>query len=416
LTNREIIEKLRKRIADITERYKARSAEPDTAPWASDTAAPERYSAYPDVEPQVIKKDGFRIYKAAYSPGANVWLHPTSVEAILRLAGADIERLPSANGPLFLDIETTGLSGAGTVAFLIGLGKWDGQTFRITQFFLESRDSEQAMLSEMWPQIADAQVLVSFNGKCFDIPVLQARLTMNGMFHSLPELENKLHLDLYSVARKLGRHPFYGMSLQECTQRFLGIKRAGDIPGRMIPALYFMYERERDISVLDQVFRHNRLDILDMVVFLKYASHLFTQGHECCSDPYALAGIGRFYMAQGELELARRFLQAAADAAPLPHADGIYAHSRLLATVLRKQGKWQQAASIWQALIRGGHARYEDYLWLARYYEICLHDVETAFRIVLDCIEECKRLGKSIPKPVSSRKNRLSRIISNLHS
>ena len=93
------------------------------------------------------------------------------------------------------------------------------------------------------------------------------------------------------------------MSLQECTQRFLGIKRAGDIPGRMIPALYFMYERERDISVLDQVFRHNRLDILDMVVFLKYASHLFTQGHECCSDPYALAGIGRFYMAQGELEL-----------------------------------------------------------------------------------------------------------------
>lgn len=109
----------------------------------------------------MIKKDGFRIYKAAYSPGANVWLHPTSVEAILRLAGADIERLPSANGPLFLDIETTGLSGAGTVAFLIGLGKWDGQTFRITQFFLESRDSEQAMLSEMWPQIADAQVLVA---------------------------------------------------------------------------------------------------------------------------------------------------------------------------------------------------------------------------------------------------------------
>ena len=58
----------------------------------------------------------------------------------------------------------------------------------------------------------------------------------------------------------------YGMSLKECVERFPGIRRLHDIPGRMIPALYFMYERDGDVSVLDQVFRHNRLDILDMVV------------------------------------------------------------------------------------------------------------------------------------------------------
>lgn len=417
MTNREIIEKLRKRIDDILRQHESTGyARSGKEPRASGAAAYLSDCAYPDVKLQVATKEGFSVYTAVYSAGSNQWLHPTSLETVLSLAGFQESRPGSGSQMLFLDIETTGLSGAGTVAFLTGLGRWTDGGFELTQFFLENRDSEGDMLAEIGAQIAAAHVLVTFNGKCFDIPVLQTRFIMNGMSHFVPDIEDKIHLDLYSVVRKLGRHPFYGMSLKECAERFPGIKRLDDIPGRMIPALYFMYERDHDISVLSQVFRHNRLDILDMVVLLRYIAHLFTKGYESCNDPSALAGVGRHYVTQGQLELARHFLQAALDNAGPSYSETTAAHSRMLATVLRKQGDWDKAASIWKTLISSGQARYEDYLWLARYYELCLDDVETSFQIVLDCIEHCHKSGDSIPRPLASRKRRLSRIISALDS
>lgn len=417
MSNREIIEELRKQIEDILRQYDTPGlTNHDKQPGASEGVSSRGCSAYPDIKPQVARKKGFTIHTTVYSAGANEWLHPTPLEIILPLLCYEDSGLASDGEVIFLDIETTGLSGAGTVAFLTGLGKWTDDGFEIAQFFLEDRNSEPDMLKAIGTQIAGAQVLVTFNGKSFDLPVLQTRFIMNGMPDLAPEIENKTHLDLYSVARKLGRHPFYGMSLKDCAERFPGIRRFDDIPGRMIPALYFMYERDHDISVLSQVFSHNRLDILDMVVLLKYAEHLFTKGYEFCHDPSALAGIGKFYMAHGDMEIAGRFLQAAVNDVLPAQSETTAANSRLLATVLRKQGEWDKAASIWSSLINSRYARYEDYLWLARYYELRLNDIDTSFRIVLDCIEHCRQSGISIPEPVSSRKRRLARIISGLHS
>ncbi|MGI6620496.1 MAG: ribonuclease H-like domain-containing protein [Bacillota bacterium] len=417
MTNREIIERLRKRIEEILRQYDPPgSRKPHASTARSGAEAGGGYGGYPEVQTQTAGRDGFRVYTSVYAAGANQWLQPTPIDAILLLAGSEESRLAPDSLALFLDIETTGLSGAGTVAFLVGLGRWTDKGFEIAQFFLEDRDSEPDMLAEVGAQIGSAQVLVTFNGKPFDVPVLQTRSIINGMPRLASGLESRFHLDLYSAVRKLGKHPLYGMSLKECVERFPGIRRLHDIPGRMIPALYFMYERDGDVSVLDQVFRHNRLDILDMVVLLRYLHCLFTQGYEWCDDSCALAGIGKFYAARGQMEPAARFLTAAVGNSHRSPPETRAAHSRLLATVLRRQGDWDKAASIWKTLIGSSQAGYEDYLWLARYYEVCLGDIRTSFRIILEYIEHCRESGSPVPEPVASRKRRLARIISATHS
>ncbi len=407
------MEELRKRIEEIQAKHRIETEEKKPAMKSLEPCRPLE-TAYPRAVSERIEDKAFTIYRNAYTTAANDWFSPVApkvISSLIALAKGGKTRKPLPERELlFFDIETTGLLGAGTVAFLVGFGRWRDSQFQITQFFLHDRELEEFMLKTIATQLSSARLLVTFNGKSFDVPVMQTRLVMNGMTEAADMLDYLPHLDLYSSVRKLGKHPLHKMNLQASVRRFLGIKRFDDILGSMIPALYYIYERDKNPSVLDPIFKHNCMDILDMAGLTKFMGLLFSKGQSFTKDAFALAGAGRIYVSKGHIKTARQFLQASVDCLHPSEVKDATPIRRLLATIMRKQGDWEEAASIWRSLIDGGQARFEDYLWLARYYEIHKGEIETSYGIVDRCVEFCLTSGNSLPHPVISRKRRLQKL------
>lgn len=178
-----------------------------------------------------------------------------------RLAGFD------PRDALFLDIEATGLEhGAGTVAFMVGLGSYDGRCVRVRQLVLREPDEEKALLALLWEAVAAHRFLVSFNGKSFDLSVLQSRLVLN-RFCTAREGELKLrpHLDLLHVGRGLFKQVWSDVRLQTLEARVLGFVREDDVPGSLAPLCWFRWLREADPRPLAGIARHNHYDVLSMV-------------------------------------------------------------------------------------------------------------------------------------------------------
>lgn len=168
---------------------------------------------------------------------------------------------------LYLDIEATGLEhGAGTLAFMIGLGYLDGDDAVVTQLVLREPDEERAQLELLWDLLDAFPYLVSFNGKSFDLSVLQNRLVLN-RFCSPRESELKLrpHLDLLHLGKNLYRGAFTDTRLQTLERKLLGFARTDDMPGSLAPSCWFHWLREGDPRPLAAIAEHNRWDVLSMV-------------------------------------------------------------------------------------------------------------------------------------------------------
>src|SRR5579859_3798690 len=169
--------------------------------------------------------------------------------------------LPETSRLMFLDTETTGLAGGtGTCAFLIGVGAVEGSQFVVRQYFLRDYPEEKAMLA-----LADAlenyEGLVTFNGKTFDIPLLETRYALARMESPFARL---LHLDLLHPARRLWKLRLESCALGHLETEVLGIHRQGDVDGSEIPGIYFDYLRTGDSRGLQPVFYHNALDIISL--------------------------------------------------------------------------------------------------------------------------------------------------------
>jgi hypothetical protein len=164
----------------------------------------------------------------------------------------------------FLDTETTGLAGgAGTLAFMVGVGVWEGNAFVVRQYFLRHPGEEEAMLHALADLVAPRAGWVTFNGKAFDVPLLQGRLILN---HLRGAFGAKPHLDLLTPARRLYQHRLPSCRLGELERALLGLTRdQADVPGEMIPALYQNYLRTGDPGDMHRIFYHNALDVLAMV-------------------------------------------------------------------------------------------------------------------------------------------------------
>src|SRR5262245_34271108 len=147
---------------------------------------------------------------------------------------------------LFLDTETTGLAGGtGTYAFLVGLAWWDAGGLAVEQMLLRDFSDEHSLLAELAGRIADRPVLVSFNGKCFDWPLLESRFTMTRAIR-VPSLA--AHLDLLHPARALWRLRLGSVRLVELERYVLDAPRLGwhrddDLSSALIPQFYFDYLR-----------------------------------------------------------------------------------------------------------------------------------------------------------------------------
>lgn len=276
-------------------------------------------------------------------------------------AAAGIAEARSTDSPLlFIDLETTGLfGGAGTQAFLIGCAAIDADAIRIRQFLLPGFEHERAVLAELKTWAASHGAIVSYNGRTFDVPLVETRF----MFHRLPcPLDGLPHLDMLHAARRLWRRrpatagpdpDDESCSLAVLEKHIAGVHRVGDVPGYEIPSRFFRFVRDGDARPLEAVLEHNRLDLLSLAAVLARAITLITRGPDAAATAQEAYGLARVYERAGAHDNAEASLLRTIDFArrvgvePEVHADAL----RRLAWLRRRARRLHDAADAWRELV-----------------------------------------------------------------
>ncbi|MBK5938563.1 ribonuclease H-like domain-containing protein [Halochromatium roseum] len=308
------------------------------------------------------------------------------------LAETNLTRLalPAPDGWTFIDTETSGLAGGtGTWAFVVGIGRIQGSEIRLRQYLLLELDAEPAMMACIQPELAAANPLISYNGKTFDLPLLETRLRLNG----LPGLPESIpHLDLLYPIRRAFATRWPNCRLASCEQRLLGFERADDLPGAEAPAAWLDWLREGNPARLGAVLRHNRLDLLSLAALLPALSQVQREPLAYGADLSALA---RQLERSGQALEAERLLDAASrDLEP--------AAALALARLKRRRGAWNEAVGIWERLAAEGviNALVE----LAKYQEHVCGNLTLALRyarqlpMTPEHLRRCTRLQRRLER------------------
>ena len=289
----------------------------------------------------------------------------------------------------FLDTETTGLAGGtGTYTFLVGVGFFTADSFVIRQYFMRDVTEEQAQLSLVGQLLDRLNGVVSFNGRAFDVPLLEARFLLSRL---PPRLTGAPHFDLLPAARRLWRERLDSCALNSLEQAVLGVQRSSeDVPGWLIPSLYFQYLRTRDPRPLGRVFYHNRMDILSLVVLAAQMCQLFVAPLGEGSSPPPpedLYSLGKLYESLDLKAEAERVYRAALENHPPSHIRR--ATLRRLGLLLKRQNRREEAVPVWEELVTAGDALYA-YVELAKYYEWHAHDCPRAAEVTRRAITTLK--------------------------
>ncbi len=309
---------------------------------------------------------------------------------------------------LFLDTETTGLAGGtGTLAFLIGVGRFAGDAFVTEQIFIRDFSEERAALAYLADLVGTKKFLVSFNGKAFDVNLLTARFILNRFRNPLDGLP---HLDLLFPSRRLCGHRLENSRLVTLEQQLFGLYRENDIPGMEIPARYFSWLRRRDPHLVADIFRHNRLDILTLAALAVHLAELVVPcARSRTADPRDLLAAARLLSARKEQARTTGLLQ---DLTACGHASVRCEAQKLLSLTLKRKGDWEQAALLWEALLRENPADPFAPLELAKWYEHRRRNYQAAYDLISQMLERSPRLEKDLRAALEHRLRRLqSRLI-----
>lgn len=293
------------------------------------------------------------------------------------LAYADLGRA------VFLDTETTGLGmGVGTYVFLVGAGFFDGNHFRVRQFFLGSPGDEGVFLHELGAFLSQFAAVVTFNGKAFDWPLLENRY----VFHRRPApLQDPPHFDLLHPARRLWKRRLPSCALGALERDILGLRRTEqDVPGWQIPALYFEYLRRGDGTALAGVFYHNLHDILSLASLAVHVQRIVQDpASGFVQDPVDCLSLGKIFERSGDLSRAAACFEEAV-------ARGIPAAWRQeclfsLAGVYKRQRVWDRALRAWELMVDdGGTGAMLALVEIAKYHE----HVERDYLQALDAVQQ----------------------------
>ena len=275
---------------------------------------------------------------------------------------------------IFLDTETSGLAGGtGTFAFMIGLGWWQSDGFRLQQFFLREPAEEAAVLAALDEVLTPFQTIVTYNGKSFDIPLLNARHTLSAFQSPFPSMQ---HVDLLALSRRIWRNRLPSRSLGSIEHDVLAVSRSQEeIPGWMIPEMYFNYLKSGDSRPMAGVFYHNRMDILSLAALFLHQSNLLSSPMDwLAAESLDLIAIAKLYDDTGRREQAVQFYEHSLSLG-LPRPFFIQTLYRY-ADLARKELHFEQAVSLWQkaAELQELPACIE----LAKYYEHRARGYETA--------------------------------------
>jgi uncharacterized protein YprB with RNaseH-like and TPR domain len=278
---------------------------------------------------------------------------------------------PEAADPeqwLFLDTETTGLAGGtGTYAFLVGLAWIDAGGLQIEQLFMRDYSEEHAVLTALAERMAERRVLVTFNGRCFDWPLLETRYRMT---RRIAAQAPAAHLDLLPPARQLWRLKLGSVRLAELERSVLGRldwDRSDDIPGALIPQAYFEYLRGGAPGPLVEVLRHNRWDLRGLAALAARVLALVSAPEQAEGDALELYGLSRLLHRRGQAAPARRLYERALEAGLPAEADR--AARRELASLAKRERDYGRATSLWTEILGGTRDGLDAYEQLAIYYE-----------------------------------------------
>lgn len=320
-------------------------------------------------------------HRHGHWPFSALLAQPADVAARLArapsLAEADLRQLA------FIDTETTGLAGgAGTLAFLIGVGTFDtdAEHFILRQYFLRQPDEEQAALHTLLRDLAPRAGWVTFNGKAFDMPILEARLTIN---RQRSPFRQRPHLDLLTPARWLYRGRLESCALSHLEAHVLGVPRSDDdVPGELIPDMYLAYLRTGDARDMRRVIYHNAMDIFSMVTLAAHLMEVFATSvddlekqearkHGKQADAKLGAAdyvrLARWHEDEGrDAEAEAAYRQALAGKLTLEDRQtGL----ERLAGLLKRLGRRAEAVPLWEQLASFSLEDSLAYVELAKYYE-----------------------------------------------
>lgn len=288
----------------------------------------------------------------------------------------------NATDMLFLDTETTGLDrGTGTHVFLVGLGYFSGDAFHVQQHFSRDLHEEPSLLWDIEQLMREFSVLVTFNGRGFDWPMLSTRFILHG-HRDVPELN---HWDLLTSSRRVWRHRLRDCSLGSLERSILGVQRFGDVPGYLIPDLYFDYLRSRDARPLRPVFSHNQEDIVSLARLADRLLQTEQDPFSSLDHPVDQVSYGVYLLNQGDLDRAQALIRPNLHLATLDD-DLRFRASSLLANSYKRNGQCGIAIEIWFEMLAHRWDSAERILHplveLAKAHEHRLGDVRTARHFV----------------------------------
>ena len=306
---------------------------------------------------------------------------------------------------LFLDTETTGLSGGtGTYPFLVGLAWWDGGGLEIEQLLMREYSDERALLFALRERIAERPVLVTFNGKSFDCPLLETRYRMS---RKIPLPTPRAHLDFLHPARHLWRLRLGSVRLSELERHVLGWDRGADLLSGLIPQIYFDYLRGGPAERLVPVLNHNQMDLRGLAALSSRILSLLSDAENLGQDGLEVFGVSRICEKRGE-DVRARGLYEKSIASFLP-TETDRAARRSLARLAKRQGDFELACELWKGALGNSRHGYEAYEQLAIYFERKAGDPEQAQTIVQQALDELRRaiqVGDIAPGPYREIKAR----------
>ena len=307
----------------------------------------------------------FAVYRPAEEfPGA----YDLSAETLRMMSDRELPEDLDPRRILYLDTETTGLGGSGTVAFLVGMGFLGDNGFEVHQFLMRDYPEEPYLLKHVAAGLGKFDVLCTFNGTTFDVPLLESRFLMNRMDRGCLDLP---HLDLLHMCRRLWKLRLGRCNLGRLEEVILGKPRVDDLPGSEVPQRYFTYLKTKRMELLEDILKHNAQDIASLCVLLNHMADLYRHPEKIrfSEDVYSM---GRALEKLERTEDARRCYRLARRGRM-----GDLAGSAL-AVSYRRTGEREEAVRVWQEMIRERRGGIEPFVELAKYEEHIRRDYSAA--------------------------------------
>jgi uncharacterized protein YprB with RNaseH-like and TPR domain len=305
---------LRRRIAKIDKKYaKPRPSPPRPQPQIQSEEIPDSHFPFQEVQTGFGRHyETEKLYERHRRHGSIgiADLESMPHDLLNPISNGMIQGIPPAKW-CFLDTETTGLAGgSGTYAFLIGVGRITSQGFRIRQFFMRDFGEEASLLAALRDHLKEFEVLITYNGRTYDQPLLETRYRM---LRQRPPFAGLEHLDLLFGARRLWNLRFDSCRLVDLENQILGVERQGDLAGELIPYVYFEYLRTHEIFRLVPIFHHNAIDILTLACLTAIVPLAFHPDQAQFSHGAEMVGLARWWRQAEQHENALALFRQALD-------------------------------------------------------------------------------------------------------